>query len=130
MSISLQELDNKIGNIKAENIKLNNDTNLETQNSNIVSQLDKISTQINRYKKTVTITDENGKPTEIEYRRISDNSLYKKVNASNADINGFYQTIAEINYDTDGITILETITYTLTFDANGTILTDDGGVVS
>lgn len=45
MSISLQELDNKIGNIKAQDIKLNDNTDLETQNSNVVSQLNQIDIQ-------------------------------------------------------------------------------------
>lgn len=45
MSISLRELDDKMSNIKAQDIKLNDNTDLETQNSEVISQLTTVNQQ-------------------------------------------------------------------------------------
>ncbi|MDF2592918.1 MAG: hypothetical protein K0S75_2384, partial [Clostridia bacterium] len=66
------------------------------------------------YNMTVTATDTNGKPIQTQYKR-EDATLYLQVDASNADANGYYQTIAERYYDIDGVTLLNTVTWTLVY---------------
>lgn len=83
-----------------------------------------------QYKKDVTVIDANGNPTEVTYKRKTDNTLAIKRNASNPDTNGYYQTLVERFYNTDGTTVHKTVTYTFTFLENGIIDTSDGGVVS
>jgi maltodextrin utilization protein YvdJ len=82
------------------------------------------------YKSDVTATDTNGNPTEVEYRRKADNTLAIKRSASNPDTNGFYQTVVEQFYNTDGVTVYKTVTYTFSYLENGLIDTSDGGVIS
>lgn len=83
-----------------------------------------------QYKKDVTVVDANGNPTEVEYKRKSDNTLAIKRNASNPDTNGYYQTVVEQFYESDGTTVYKTATYTFTYLDNGIIDTSDGGVIS
>jgi hypothetical protein len=75
-----------------------------------------------QYDKSVITTDATGNPTEVQYKR-DDNTLAIKQVASNPDVNNYYQTVAESFYKSDGIAIYKTITYTLTFLANGIIAT-------
>lgn len=56
MSISLKELDNKVDNLKAQDIKLNNNTDLETQNTEIMSQLAGVTGQQNQLVDDTTTT--------------------------------------------------------------------------
>ena len=85
---------------------------------------------IAQYKKDVTVSDINGNPTEVQYTRKSDNTMVIKRNASNPDLNGFYQTVVEQFYNIDGVTVYKTVNYTFTFLENGIIDTSDGGVIS
>jgi hypothetical protein len=76
----------------------------------------------------VTAVDADGKPTETRYKR-ADTTLYLKVNASNADANGNYQTIVETYHLEDGTTVDYVVTWTVTYDANS-IITHKSWVVS
>ena len=79
---------------------------------------------LDQYARSVTATDANGIPTEIQFKR-SDNSLFMKRTYSNpisAGYNtGLYQTCVEIFYATNGVTVLETHTYAFTFTAIGVL---------
>ena len=72
-----------------------------------------------QYDKDVISVDADNMPTEVEYSR-TDGTLAIKQVASNADSNGYYQTIVETFYDTSEI-LYKTHTYTLTYLSNGII---------
>ena len=72
--------------------------------------------------RSVTVLDLNGNPTEIRFTRPA-STLYMKRIYSNANINGLYQTIVETYYAIDGVTVIMTATYTLTYLANGGVNT-------
>jgi len=72
-----------------------------------------------QYDRDVTTTDTNGNPTVIEYS--NNGSLFLKRTYSNPDSNGYYQTITEEFYKSDGTTIYKTYTYTLTYFSNGIV---------
>lgn len=76
-----------------------------------------------KYDREVTVTDADGNPTEVQYTRPIDDSLFLKRNYSNADANGFYQTCTEEFYMADGTTVYKTIVYTFTFFMNGVVET-------
>lgn len=63
--------------------------------------------------------DANGKYTTWDYKLA--NTLYARVVFSNPDANGNYQTETVTYYKADGVTIAETETNTLVYDANGTM---------
>ena len=86
----------------------------------IKSSMVDIVTQLSNYNFDVVTSDANGKPTHTTYKRI-DNTLYKDVTCSNADTNGFYQTVVEKTYGTDGTTLKQTTTYTFTYNTDGVI---------
>ena len=119
--------------------KIGNTTQLETiDKSNLVSAVNEVKagfdehkadyatfkgnteTQLADYNFSVTATDANGKPTQTQYKR-ADTTLYLQVDATNPDANGNYQTITEQYYDTDGMTLLKTITWTITYNADGLV---------
>jgi hypothetical protein len=74
-----------------------------------------------QYDRDVTTTDTNNDPTEIQYTRPADDSLFLKRTYSNPDANGWYQTITEEFYESDGTTIYKTYVYTLTYLSNGIV---------
>lgn len=80
------------------------------------------------YNFSVTSYDEKGKPTQTQYKR-PNNTLYLQVDASNADTNGNYQTVTEKYYDINGTTLLKTVTWTITFNADGVITARNWAVV-
>ena len=69
-----------------------------------------------------SLADSNG---QIYYQEMlrTDNTLAIKREASNPDINGFYQTFVETFYKKDGTTINYIDTYTYTYTDTGAILT-------
>ncbi len=95
--------------------------------NNLLNTIDLMSSEniLSQYKKNVTVVDANNNPTTVEYLRKSDDTLANKRVASNADANGFYQTVIEEFYEADGTTVYKTITYTYTFLENGIIDTSD-----
>ncbi|KEQ23728.1 hypothetical protein [Paenibacillus tyrfis] len=69
--------------------------------------------------------DANGKYTIIEYKRQGSNTLYSKSELSGTvDSKGNYPIRKQYYYDSDGITVIKTITYTRTFDSNGELLNE------
>jgi len=74
-----------------------------------------------KYNRDVTAINSNSDPTEVQYKRPSDSTLFLKRNYSNANVNGFYQTVIERFYLADGTTVYKTITYTLVFFVNGIV---------
>ena len=73
-----------------------------------------------KYKRDVISVDGTGFPTRVDYDRY-DNTLFLKILYSNADANGWYQTITETYHETDGTTVYKTIVYTLTYLASGAV---------
>jgi hypothetical protein len=63
--------------------------------------------------------DSNGKYTTVEYRRKKDNTLFMRSVLSNPDANGNYQTDTWSIYNAAGNAVIETVTWTLTYDADG-----------
>jgi hypothetical protein len=69
----------------------------------------------------VNTQDENGKPTKLTYKR-EDNTIAKVVEASNPNENNLYQTIIEKDYNSEGTALLETRTYSLTYNNQGYVI--------
>ena len=60
--------------------------------------------------------------TVVDYKRLSDSTLYLKSTLSNKDANGYFQTCVLKFYGTDGITVTKTQTWSLTYDSDGLII--------
>lgn len=79
---------------------------------------------LNQYARAVSVTDANGTPTEITYKR-PDTTLFMKRTYSNPIASGYnaglYQTCVEAFYSTNGITVLETHTFAFTYTAIGVL---------
>jgi len=60
--------------------------------------------------------------TVVDFKR-NDGTLYLNSTLSNPDANGYYQTCTLKYYDLLGTTVIKTVVWTLTYDANGTIIT-------
>ncbi|MCM3141292.1 phage tail protein [Brevibacillus sp. MER 51] len=63
--------------------------------------------------------DSNGKFTTVEWRRKKDNTLFMRSVLSIPDVNGNYQTDTWSIYNAAGTAVIETVTWTLTYDADG-----------
>ncbi|MGF9907887.1 hypothetical protein [Brevibacillus porteri] len=63
--------------------------------------------------------DSNGKFTTVEWRRKKDNTLFMRSVLSSPDINGNYQTDTWSIYNAAGTTVIETVTWPLTYDVDG-----------
>ena len=74
-----------------------------------------------KYNRDVVVVDGSGNPTEVQYKRPIDSSLFLKVNYTNPDGSGRYQTITELYYQSDGVTVYKTIVYTVAYLTNGLI---------
>lgn len=81
-----------------------------------------VADQLARLKVTKSGKDANGKFTQVDYKRESDNSLFMRSVLSNPDANGNYQTDTWTYYKADGTTVAETKVWTITYDADGDIL--------
>lgn len=87
---------------------------------------DKIDDQLRNYKKEIDSASKDatlGIYKIVSYKRPNDNTLYLKATLSNPDANGYYQTDTWEYYDAAGTTVVKTITWTLTYDADGIVLT-------
>ena len=82
-----------------------------------------------QYDRDVITIDSNGNPTVINYNRSGGGTLFLKRTYSNPDSNGYYQTVVEQYYQSNGTTVYKTIAYTLTYFSNG-IIDTSGRVVS
>ena len=60
--------------------------------------------------------------TVVDFKR-ADTTLYLKSTLSNPDANGYYQTDTIKEYDSAGTTVIKTTVWTLTYDADGYIVT-------
>lgn len=60
--------------------------------------------------------------TVVDFKR-ADNTLYLKSTLSNPDTNGYFQTCTLNYYDNVGTTIINTVTWTFTYDTDGNIIT-------
>ncbi|MGN7472309.1 phage tail-collar fiber domain-containing protein [Brevibacillus sp. SAFN-007a] len=80
-----------------------------------------VADQLARLKITKSGKDANGKFTQVDYKRESDNTLFMRSVLSNPDANGNYQTDTWTYYKTDGTTVAETKVWTITYDADGDI---------
>ncbi|MGO0058661.1 hypothetical protein ACTID9_01105 [Brevibacillus fluminis] len=79
---------------------------------------------LTNFKKTKSSKDASGIYTVVEYRRIADNTLYMRSTLSNPDAKGNYQTDTRVFYKLDGATVDTTVTVTLTYDADGDLLSE------
>jgi hypothetical protein len=105
-------------------------TNLNRIEQGIYDAHAYIDEDVSKFKCSVISADINERPTDVEYRRKTDNTLAIKRLASNPDTNGYYQTVVEKFYNAAGTSVVKTVTYTFAYYSNGIIKTSDGGVVS
>lgn len=70
-----------------------------------------------KYNRDVITVDGGGNPTEVQYKRPSDSTLFLKRTMSNPH-NENYQTITEEFYKADGVTVYKTVIYSLTYLPN------------
>lgn len=73
-----------------------------------------------KYSRDVITVDASGNPTEVQYKRPSDNTLFLKRTMTNL-VNGAYTTVTERFYLANGSTVYKTVVYTLTYLSNGLI---------
>ena len=73
-----------------------------------------------KYSRDVTTVDASGNPTEVQYKRSSDSTLFLKRTMSNL-VSGNYTTVTEQFYLPNGTTVYKTIVYTLTYLTNGLV---------
>ena len=88
----------------------------------IDAQMAEMTKQLDDYSSYASGKDANGIYTVLDYKR-ADSTLYMKSTLSNADVNGNYQTAIWQFYNEAGDTVIDTKTWTITYDA-------DGGIVS
>lgn len=107
----------------ANNIKCSNGKDVETQLKEKANQttVDLINVKLTDYSSYASSKDANGIYTVIEYKRV-DATLYMKSTLSNIDANGNYQTDTWQFYGTNGATLINTKTWTITYDADGNII--------
>jgi len=84
-------------------------------------QMAHLATKLDNYNSYASNKDANGIYTVVKYKRL-DNTLYLKSTLSNPDTNGNYQTDTCQFYDTDGATLVNTITWTIMYDTDGNIV--------
>jgi hypothetical protein len=68
--------------------------------------------------------DGNGIYTIITYKRKTANTTYMVSTLSNPNVDGKYLTRTEKYYDRNGTTQVDTVTYTLAYDADGDLLSE------
>jgi hypothetical protein len=67
--------------------------------------------------------DANGIFTNVQYNRKSDSSLYK-ISILSGGTTPNYTTRTETYYATDGVTVIKTITYTLSYDSDNAVTSE------
>ena len=82
--------------------------------------LQAVAEKVANYNSYSSSPDVNGIYTVVDYKR-SDNTLYMKSTLSNV-VNGNYQTDTWQFYDAAGTTVILTVTWTLTYDADGNVI--------
>ncbi|MGG4440498.1 hypothetical protein [Brevibacillus fortis] len=83
-----------------------------------------VADQLANFKKNKSGKDANGIFKVVEYRRVADNTLYMKSTLSNPDAKGNYQTDTRVYYKADGTTADYTVTVTITYDADGDVVSE------
>lgn len=87
------------------------------------AQIGILSDKVDDLKTVKSSKDTNGIFTTLTYRRKSDNSLFAtSVLSGGASPN--YTTRTVTYYEPDGLTVRETLTYTLTYDADGVLVSE------
>ena len=118
--------DGSINNAKlATDVKVGSLASLETTaKASVVGAINDLNRTMNVY-----MSDKVGYIyTVVDYKRI-DGTLFMKSTLSNPDVNGNYQTDTWKLYDADGATLIQTITWTITYDASN-LITQKEAVVS
>jgi hypothetical protein len=107
---------------KASAVDLTNLSNsLASTLAEMGSQIDDVSTQLKNYNSYSSGIDSNGIYKVVEYKR-TDTTLYMKSTLSNPNANLNYQTVTLLIYALDGITLVATTIWTITYDADGNII--------
>lgn len=83
-----------------------------------------VADQLANFKKNKSSKDANGIFKVVEYRRVADNTLYMKSTLSNPDAKGNYQTDTRVYYKADGTTVDNTVTVTISYDADGDVVSE------
>ena len=83
-----------------------------------------VADHITDYKVVRSGKDANGIFTVVELRRPADDKLYMRSTLSNPDARGNYQTDTRVFYKADGTTVDYTKVYTLTYDADGDLVSE------
>ncbi|MGC5326421.1 hypothetical protein [Brevibacillus sp. SYSU BS000544] len=85
-------------------------------------RLEEAEGRTNDYHVTASNRDSNGLFTVIEYKRNdATKTLYARAKATDPDENGNYQTIAVEYFAKDGVTLVRTITFQISYDEQGFI---------
>lgn len=85
--------------------------------------VDLLTPKLQNYKEQVDTTTKDaaaGVYTVVNYRRVTDNSLYMRATLSNKQGN-FYLTDTWQYYDAAGTAVTDTVTWTLTYDTDGLV---------
>ena len=83
--------------------------------------LQAVAEKVANYNSYSSNIDANGIYTVVDYKR-ADGTLYMKSTLSNPDANSNYQTDTWQFFDVAGTTVILTVTWTLTYDADGNVI--------
>lgn len=81
-----------------------------------------VSSYMADYASYASAKDDNDIYTIVDFKR-KDGTLYLNSTLSNKDSNGNYTNDILKYYDTNGTTLLKTVTWTFTYDTDGNIIT-------
>lgn len=90
--------------------------------NNIEKGLEEIHRVLGELKIEKSNKDSNGIYTQVDYKR-EDNTLFMR-SVLSGGTSPQYTTRTITIYDTDGTTVLQTITHTLTYDSDGNIVSE------
>ena len=108
-------------NTKADTTYVDTEIDKQTTKTAFNAFVTKIEKSLANYNSYASSKDDNGVFTIVQYKRAND-TLYMKSTVSNPDADGNYQTNIWELYNDTGVTVTDTITWTITYDADGDIL--------
>jgi hypothetical protein len=129
-------LDNKVGSLATltttaksnavsaiNEVKSKADTNAAsiTTNGNRLTVVENKTTSYNAYRTNKDTVKKIYK--QVEYRR-TDGSVYRRSIATNPDGSGNYQTITIQEFAADGVTVVKTETWTMTYDTDNDVVNE------
>lgn len=94
---------------------------VDEHKADYMSFVERVERELGNYNQYASLKDPNGIFTVVDYKRI-DGTLYMQSTLSNKNTEGNYQRMVWEFYDDIGMSIIKTITWAITYDADGDIV--------